>query len=77
VACGAVGMVSKGLGFGGVGGAVCCCGCAGSWPAGGAWAGTWANNAGQMETAQKQAGITTRRRRLKNFMQAYLSTLRG
>src|SRR5450759_1983375 len=77
---GAVGMVSKGLGFGGVaGGGVCGCGrgCAGGWPAGGCWAGAWANSAGQMEMTQKHAGITTRRRRLKTFMQAYLSTLRS
>jgi hypothetical protein len=44
---------------------------------GGAGAGAWAISAGQIEMTQKQAGITTRRRRLKNFMQAYLSTLRG
>src|ERR1019366_4093435 len=62
--CGAAGMVSPGLGLrGGAGG--------------GCWAGAWANSAGQMEITQKQAGITTRRRRLKNFMQAYLSTLRS
>src|ERR1035438_6073271 len=84
VVCGALGIDSKGLGFGGVAGGVCCCGCgcAGGWPAGGCWAGgcwasDWADIAGQMEMMQKQAGITTRRRRLKNFMQAYLSTLRG
>src|ERR1019366_773955 len=37
---GAVGIVSKGLGFGGVAGGVgrCGCGCAGGWPAGGCWA---------------------------------------
>jgi len=74
-------MVSKGLGFGGVaGGGVCGsdCGCAGGRGcAGGCWAGAWANSAGQMEITQKQAGITTRRSRLKNFMQAYLSTLRS
>src|ERR1039458_7386764 len=72
VGAGAVGIVSKGLGFGGVAGGVCCRGCAGGWPAGG-----WANIAGQMEMTQKQTGITTRRRRLKSFMRAYLSTLRG
>src|ERR1035441_3988600 len=74
---GAVGIVAKGLGFGGVAGGVCCRGCAGGWPAGGCWAGVWANIAGQMEMTQKQTGITTRRRRLKSFMRAYLSTLRG
>src|SRR5664280_1777439 len=77
VGTGAVGIVSNGLGFGGVAGGVCGCGCAGGWPAGGCWAGACANSAGQMEMTQKQAGITTRRRRLKNFMRAYLSTLRG
>src|ERR1039458_4013779 len=77
VGAGAVGIVSKGLGFGGVAGGVCCRGCAGGWPAGGCWAGVWANIAGQMEMTQKQTGITTRRRRLKSFMRAYLSTLRG
>src|ERR1019366_866764 len=70
VGAGAVGIVSKGLGFGGGGGA-------GGWPAGGCWTGVWANIAGQMEMTQKQTGITTRRRRLKSFMRAYLSTLRG
>src|ERR1039458_7148714 len=73
VGAGAVGIVSKGLGFGGVAGGVCCRG----WPAGGCWTGVWANIAGQMEMTQKQTGITTRRRRLKSFMRAYLSTLRG
>ena len=63
-------------------GGACCCGCAGGcWPAGGCWAGAWAgvwdNNAGQIDSAKKQAGITTRRRRLKNFMKTYLSTLRS
>src|ERR1019366_4908508 len=77
VGAGAVGIVSKGLGFGGVAGGVCCRGCAGGWPAGGCWTGVWANIAGQMEMTQKQTGITTRRRRLKSFMRAYLSTLRG
>src|ERR1017187_865682 len=81
VGAGAVGIVSKGLGFGGVAGGVCCRGCAGGWPAGGCWAGVWAgvwaNIAGQMEMTQKQTGITTRRRRLKSFMREYLSTLRG
>jgi hypothetical protein len=65
-------MVSKGLGFGGVAGGVCVCGCAA-----GCCANAWTDNPGQMEMTQTQAGITTRRRRLKSFMQAYLSTLRG
>src|ERR1039457_7199395 len=72
VGAGAVGIVSKGLGFGGGAGGVCCRGCGG-----GCWAGVWSNIAGQMEMTQKQTGITTRRRRLKSFMRAYLSTLRG
>src|ERR1019366_7950277 len=71
------GTAPKGLGFGGAARGVCCRGCAGGWPAGGCWAGVWANIAGQMEMTQKQTGITTRRRRLKSFMRAYLSTLRG
>jgi hypothetical protein len=76
---GAEGMLSKGLFFAGAGagaggGAVGgVCGCAGV----GAGAGDCAHTAGQMQIAQIQVGITTRRRRLKNFMQAYLSTLRG
>ena len=71
--CSPAGMVSKGLGFGWAGGGDCGCGCAG-----GCWAGAcWAGNAGQMDMTQKQAGITTRRRRLKNLMRAYLSTLRS
>src|ERR1039457_2372620 len=77
VGTGAVGIVSKGLGFGGVAGGVCVCGCAGGWPAGGCCASAWTDNPEQMEMTQTQAGITTRRRRLKSFMQAYLSTLRG
>src|ERR1017187_8360651 len=75
--CCSAGMVSKGLGFGGVDGGVCVCGCAGGWLAGGCCASAWTDNPGQMEMTQTQAGITTRRRRLKSFMQAYLSTLRG
>src|ERR1019366_8221199 len=71
-ACCSAGMVSKGLGFGGVAGGVCVCGCAA-----GCCANAWTDNPGQMEMTQTQAGITTRRRRLKSFMQAYLSTLRG
>src|ERR1039457_2134465 len=70
--CCSAGMVSKGLGFGGVAGGVCVCGCAA-----GCCANAWTDNPGQMEMTQTQAGITTRRRRLKSFMQAYLSTLRG
>src|ERR1017187_215750 len=75
--CCSAGMVSKGLGFGGVAGGVCVCGCAGGWLAGGCCATAWTDNPEQMEMTQTQAGITTRRRRLKSFMQAYLSTLRG
>src|ERR1039457_985432 len=75
---GADGGVAGGGGGGAAGGVSgFACGCAGGWPAGGCWAGAWANSAGQMEMAQKQAGITTRRRRLNNLMRAYLSTLRS
>src|ERR1039457_3990242 len=58
VGAGAVGIVSKGLGFGGVAGGVCgfACGCAGGWPAGGCWGGARAHSARRRGVGAKQAG---------------------
>src|ERR1019366_7830442 len=71
-AAGAAGGVAGGVGAG-AGGIVS----KGLGLGGGRGGGVGANIAGQMEMTQKQTGITTRRRRLKSFMRAYLSTLRG